>query len=131
MAPEIILENSNRLASASFTDLQRIDVWAYGMVLFNVLNPDQRYPFQLDLKKGKNPVNQVQDLLSKHKRPTSSPKYQANQDTKWSKVVEVFHLCTAHDPSKRPLADDIVSALLRNEHNGNRDNEAPELSILR
>jgi serine/threonine protein kinase len=44
MAPEILIK-SCRLEVASFENLQKVDIWAFGMVLFNLVNPNLKYPF--------------------------------------------------------------------------------------
>lgn len=49
MAPEIILE-SRKLSTASLEDMKAIDVWALGMTLFGILNPDTSFPFEIELK---------------------------------------------------------------------------------
>ena len=49
MAPEIVLE-SGKLASATLEDMKAIDVWALGMTLFSILNPDTSFPFEIELK---------------------------------------------------------------------------------
>ena len=49
MAPEIVLE-SRKLASATLEDMKAMDVWAFGMTLFSILNPDTSFPFEIELK---------------------------------------------------------------------------------
>jgi len=45
MAPELILNNLER---ASVEDLKNIDVWALGMTLFVLINPDLQGPYLLE-----------------------------------------------------------------------------------
>lgn len=49
MAPEIILE-SRKITTATLEDMKAIDVWAFGMTLFSILNPDTSFPFEIELK---------------------------------------------------------------------------------
>ena len=49
MAPEIMIEGC-MLQTAEIEDLTRIDIWAAVMTLFVLLNPDQKYPFEKDIK---------------------------------------------------------------------------------
>ena len=49
MAPEILVEESI-LKSADIKQLKAIEVWALVMTFFVILNPDQKTPFQYDLK---------------------------------------------------------------------------------
>ena len=41
------------IASAGTDELKIVDLWAVSMTFFTVLNPDQSYPFQNDLKINK------------------------------------------------------------------------------
>ena len=47
--PEIMIEKC-MLQTTGIQDLKRIDIWAAVMTLFVLLNPDQRYPFEKDIK---------------------------------------------------------------------------------
>jgi hypothetical protein len=38
MAPELLVKDL-RLKEASLTDMINADIWAYGMVVFNIINP--------------------------------------------------------------------------------------------
>ena len=49
MAPEISIEGKV-LESACIDDLKAIDVWTLLMTFFVILNPDQRFPFHLNIK---------------------------------------------------------------------------------
>ena len=41
MAPEILIK-SRRLDAASFENLKKVDVWAFGMVMFNLVNVPEK-----------------------------------------------------------------------------------------
>ena len=47
MAPEI-LPSGCLTNQTCLDDLFKVDVWAFGMTLFCLLNPDLKYPFKLD-----------------------------------------------------------------------------------
>ena len=49
MAPELIIEELS-IASAGIGELKTVDVWVVLMTFFTILNPDQSYPFQNDVK---------------------------------------------------------------------------------
>ena len=49
MAPEISIEGE-MLQSVCIDDLKAIDVWGVLMTFFVILNPDQRFPFHLNIK---------------------------------------------------------------------------------
>ena len=44
------------MASSGIDELRTVDVWAVSMTFFAILNPDQSYPFQNDLKNIANKV---------------------------------------------------------------------------
>ena len=47
MAPEIVVDTL-KLDHASLEDLKAVDVWALGMVYFNIINPDFNFPFEME-----------------------------------------------------------------------------------
>ena len=98
MAPEIQIP-SQRLQSATLYDLKKIDIWAFGMVMFNLLNPNLKYPYQLDVKTGEITVSEI---LAEKKLPTSSTKYEDLQNTVWKSVSMESAKCLQFDPSLRP-----------------------------
>ena len=55
MVPELIIEKL-LIASAGIDELKTVNVWAVSMTFFTILNPDQSYPFQHDLKNIPNKV---------------------------------------------------------------------------
>ena len=55
MVPEIIIEEL-LIASAGIDELKTVNVWAASLTFFTILNPDQSYPFQHDLKNIPNKV---------------------------------------------------------------------------
>ena len=104
MAPEILVP-TQRLEAATFEDLKKVDIWAFGMVLFNLLNPDMKYPYQLDIKEsGKSSAHQVQEFVTRKILPTSSAKYKDLQNTIWNLISKEGEKCLQFDPCLRPSA---------------------------
>lgn len=103
MAPEILVP-SCRLKAATFEDLKKVDVWAFGMVMFNVLNPDLKYPYQLDIEKNKSSTDQVQEFVTQKKLPTPSLKYGDLQNSVWHPILKTSEECLQFDPCVRPSA---------------------------
>ena len=68
MAPAILVK-SLRLKSASFEDFKQVDMWALSMVFFTLVNPDLKYPYELDIDPDESIIDQTQDLLINHKHP--------------------------------------------------------------
>ena len=64
MVPELIIEELS-IASAGTDELKTVDVWAVSMTFFTILNLDQSYPFQNDLKNIPNKVNSNMKAASK------------------------------------------------------------------
>ena len=101
MAPEIMVKTS-RLKSASLEDLKKVDVWALGLVMFNLVNP-----FRLDLVKDLSTIEQVEEFLRQGKKPNGSKKYKKLQETIWLPITDVYRNCTEVDPTKRPTAMNV------------------------
>ena len=55
MVPELIIEELS-IASTGIDELKTVDVWVVSMIFFTILDPDQTYPFQNDLKNISNNV---------------------------------------------------------------------------
>lgn len=122
MAPEILVETS-RLKSACFEDLKKIDIWAFGMVIFNLTNPDLTCPYQLDLVDDELEVqDQVQDFLLRGILPSDSPKYKKSRETTWLSILRIKEKCTEFDPSERPTAIEIGNELQALVCNVNTEN---------
>ena len=49
MAPELLVKDL-RLREASLTDMINADIWAYGMVVFNIINPGLKHPYEKNLE---------------------------------------------------------------------------------
>jgi serine/threonine protein kinase len=109
MAPELLIE-SCRLEAANFDSLQKVDMWAFGMVLFNLVNPNLKYPFQLDLKDA--PLNKQRlCILQQQKYPTQSKKYALQQESSWAPVIAVMKKCLIFNPDDRLTASEIINQL--------------------
>ena len=64
IVPELIIEELS-IASAGIGELSIVDVWVISMTFFAILNPDQSYPFQNDLKNVANKVTSNMKAASK------------------------------------------------------------------
>ena len=64
MVPDMIIVESS-IASAGTDELKTVDVWVVSMTFFTILNPDQSYPFQHDLKNIPNKVTSNMKAASK------------------------------------------------------------------
>ena len=81
--PELFTHDSKgSKLSLAIQDLKAVDIWALGMVLFvRLINPDLKYPFQIELKgvKSGRCLKELERMISKNEKPGHSPKYRAHQ----------------------------------------------------
>ena len=125
MAPEIVLE-SRKLASATLEDMKAIDVWALGMTLFSILNPDTNFPFEIELKStypttASGPAQfqrLLQDKMEGELKPICSSKYYGLQASLWINIEKMFEMCINYDASLRPSARDVLQQLKASNGNG-------------
>ena len=106
MAPEIF---SGEQFPAKLDDLKAIDIWALGMVFFMLLNPDARFPFEIEVKnKGSVAWRKViENLYEKKVKPRNGNKYDSYRLTEWFKIFEAYERCTDFTPMSRPKAQTI------------------------
>ena len=76
MAPELLV-NELRLKEASITDLLKADVWAFGMVIFNLFNPGLRHPYEINIEKctTETSLDILQEFLKNDENPTTKANY--------------------------------------------------------
>ena len=73
MAPEISIEGE-MLESASIDDLKAIDVWALSITFLVILNPDQHFPFHLNIKETA-PAEPVERAFNRFLRKRIIPQF--------------------------------------------------------
>lgn len=117
MAPEIFLPELQP-QEATLEQLKAVDAWAYGMVLFVLVNPALRYPFQEELikERSSNPFRSVEDslkvILRCCQRPQCTSIYEVQQATVWNTVLSLHEPYTEFDISKRKSSmEDAISNL--------------------
>lgn len=102
MAPEIFLSERRVSVEGTNEDLKRIDVWAYGMVLFSICNPQLAFPYQEDVKNCQNKIAGIESLLKEGKRPTHGEKYNrlVSKTGDWRPLQRVHQACTCLTQNK-------------------------------
>ncbi len=115
MAPELLV-NDFQLPAASVEDLKKADIWAYGMVLFNLINPGLKHPFQINIKM-KQAGTSLEEFLKAKQKPIAQKKYVLKQSNEWKRLAEIYEVCTEFEPSLRPSAKDVFDSLQVNSGN--------------
>lgn len=112
MAPEVFAEDGR---GASFEELKKIDIWALGMVLFSLMNPDAKYPYAYDFEQLQNTDRRqaLKTFHTLHQLPKHLCKYNLQQTTTWEPLNKMFGMCANYDPSMRPTAADVFCGLTK------------------
>ncbi|XP_066932674.1 uncharacterized protein [Clytia hemisphaerica] len=119
MAPELVTE---KIKEATLEDLKKVDIWALIMTLFVVINPDQSYPFDVDIKrlsknipKGKylniKPEAEFKRLLRKKSTPSVSAKYEMEQSSNFAYLRSLVYQEIKYDPNERISATSLKTLL--------------------
>eukprot|EP00112_Aurelia_sp_Birch-Aquarium-sp1_P023193 Seg681.5 transcript_id=Seg681.5/GoldUCD/mRNA.D3Y31 product="Serine/threonine-protein kinase TOS3" protein_id=Seg681.5/GoldUCD/D3Y31 len=115
MAPEISVEEF-MVTSASLRQLKAIDTWAVMMTIFVVINPDQRYPFQLDITRlleedGKEIMNSehlLKACLREKKTRSFSDQYLEMQSNHYQRLRKIFCENLLYNPNQRCTVKDLI-----------------------
>ena len=101
--------------NVSLDHLKKSDVWAFGMTMYCLLNPDIDNPYEHAFMKAgiESSVESLKLLLHQKRLPEleQNGKYEYLQVAEWWKVVQAFEACSQFDPDKRPEARDVLKVL--------------------
>ena len=104
MAPEIL--PGGCLIKPKLEDLFKVDIWALGMTLFTILNPDLRYPFMLEWQ-GVSAASFeafIGNCLNVKKQlPSMSEKYALKGWQEWSFINSYYYNFIRLNPTERPF----------------------------
>ena len=112
MAPETQVD-SQLLATADLNDLKKIDIWSLIMTIYIIINPDQLYPSEQDIKEelekshstGKVLIltaeQQLKKFLLQKRTPLFSSKYEIHQVMYYQKLHKLFYSSLKYTPSLR------------------------------
>ena len=119
-APEIFCQNRSAL---SLVDLKAVDIWALGMVLFVIINPDLKYPFQMELERVQtgNCLSVLEGLISKNEKPAHSDHYCMQHAVNCLRLRKLSEYCTRFHPKDRPDAKYIVDVLTNEDLSNSRN----------
>ena len=110
MAPELH-GKENRLREASLHHMKRVDVWAYAMVVFCIVNPGLKHPYQRnveDYSEEGTPNCLVQKFIEKNEKPLFQEKYASPRQEEWAGLKRVYENCAKISVSACPEVRDIV-----------------------
>lgn len=96
--------------------LKACDVWALGMIIFLLFNPDLEFPYQFELdqvpqKNFDSLENELASRLKQRMLPTWSAKYSKLQATVWWGMEAIYNQCTRFCPDSRPGVCQVVQLL--------------------
>lgn len=106
LAPEVLL---NKIQTANTDQLKQIDVWALGLVFYQLMCPDRDYPFQHEMSEsGILDANDVlKQCVGREQKPLLSTKYEEKQSSEWKFLVLLFEQCCMFASGSRPSATDV------------------------
>lgn len=110
MAPELVSCTGEPM---TLEQLKACDVWALGMVIFMLLNPDLEFPYQYELDQLPQKTFECLkgDIARRFKQcllPTWSSKHSKLQATAWWELEAIFYESTRFGPKDRPSAGQVV-----------------------
>ena len=111
MAPELHISTKDSL---TLDELKSVDVWALGMVLYHLINPNTKYPFKIEMDKLRERGISgalVWHVMRNQNPPTHDKKYEKERDTVWKDVVALFDAAAVFESHKRPSARHLCSMI--------------------
>ena len=113
MAPEILLESEISRAGATVEDLLVVDMWAYGMLLYNLLNPCRHHPYEEVLRQEEtgDTKDTIIRFLRDGRRLSPSEKYAERCQPDWRNVWNLYEACAPFQPRDRPDARNRLQLL--------------------
>ena len=100
-APEIVL---GQLSGAGLQDLMKADVWSYGMILFCLMNPGLKYPWEVEVRS--NPAD-YQAIVRDKMRASTLPSHEETRET--HPLLPVMLKSCMYNRNERPDMTDIIS----------------------
>ena len=112
IAPEF---HSGLNVEANLEELKQADMWAFGLIIYCLLNPDKGNPYICDMKTaGMTPsIESLKQILKKKQLPRHGVKYESHRVTEWSAMEETFNACAKFDPKERPVASAVKDLLVK------------------
>ena len=134
MAPETLVEKM-RISGATISDLFLVDIWALGMIIFTMINPNLKYPFRLEIRSAGSISSQEElkeficSLLSQRKLPLPDKKYEVERATVWIGLEGVYRGCVAFDRHSRLSLKEAAEILSEDSERSSRDLDVVQLNV--
>lgn len=125
MAPELLVSNL-QLKDATMEDLKRADIWAYGMVVFNIINPGLKHPYQKNVEchtTSSTPLTLLQEFAKKGEKPMTQEKYVSRHLEDWAGLKKIYETCTMKCPTSRPPINEVLKMIRAERHSTTSESE--------
>lgn len=134
MAPKLLVKEKLD-PCAPIDDLILSDVWAFGMIVFTMINPSLKCPYILYMRSAGGVSSQEElkkliiSLLATEKLPLQDVKYELDRTSAWCDLAKVYRGCTKFDRQQRFTLEEAGRILSRREGRFSRDIEDINLKI--
>lgn len=134
MAPEILVEKL-RITGATISDLFLVDIWALGMIIFAMINPNLKHPFRLEIRSAGSISSQeglkkfICSQLSQRKHPLPDKKYEVERATVWIGLESVYRGCVDFDRTSRLSLKDAGEILSEDNERASHDLDVFPLKV--
>ena len=109
------------VANATLEELKRADIWAFGLLMYCLLNPEIDAPYLNDIVSAglQQSVESLKQLLRRKQLPQHGKKYEIHRIREWSTLNKTFKTCAQFDPKMRPIASELNALLQKHPPEAN------------
>ncbi len=106
IAPEF---HCGLIAKATLEELKQADIWAFGLLMYCLLNSEIDAPYLNDIVSAglEQSMESLKQLLNNKQLPLHGEKYELHQIREWSTLNKTFKACAEFDPKMRPTASEL------------------------
>ena len=106
IAPEF---HCGLIAKATLEELKQADIWAFGLLMYCLLNSEIDAPYLNDIVSAglEQSMESLKQLLNNKQLPLHGEKYKLHQIREWSTLNKTFKACAEFDPKMRPTASEL------------------------
>ncbi len=118
IAPEF---HCGLIAKATLEELKRADIWAFGLLMYCLLNPEIDAPYLNDIVSAglEQSMESLKQLLNNKQLPLHGEKYELHRIREWSTLNKTFKACAQFDPKMRPTASELKGLLAKHPPEAN------------